>query len=60
MGLKVGKPEASYCSTGETPKTYIDVEEIFNRNFVQPAKLNTAARDFGLKGSIDYYTLFKD
>lgn len=58
--LKVGKLEASYCSRGKTAKTYTDVEEVLSRNFVQPAKLNTTARDFALKGSIDYYTIFKD
>ena len=60
VGLKVQKPEASYPSRAKTPKTYTDVDEILNRNLVQPAKLNTAARDFALKGSVDYYTLFKD
>lgn len=57
MGLKVRKPEASYPSRGKTQKTYIDMDEILNRNLEQPAKLHTAARDFALKGSIDYYIL---
>ena len=60
LGLKVGKPEAAYRRRCKTPKTDTDVGEILNRNLAQPAKLNTAARDFALKGSVGYYTLFKD
>lgn len=37
------------------------MDEILTRNLVQPkhcSELNTAARDFALRGSVDYYTLF--
>lgn len=38
---------------------YTDVDEILTRNVVQPAELNTAARDSALRGNADYYIFFK-